>query len=99
MRRDRLDSKGMPQVTSSSPPEYVNSGRRRAPLLPALNHQANTSVKTITGTITASMIRVAFCRIWYSLAATGPRGSRTPAMKGWFICALYGRRKICVGQV
>jgi hypothetical protein len=34
----------------------------------------------MTGTINASMTSVAFCRIWYSPAATGPRGSRTPEM-------------------
>ena len=52
-------SAGIDQTTTSMRPENSQSGRWIAFSLPARNHQAKTSVSTITGTITASMIVVA----------------------------------------
>src|SRR6185437_1016018 len=76
--RNTTISAGIDQTTSSTGPEYSQSGMWRARVLPARNHQAKPRVSTITGTSTASMTTVALIRISRSAAPIGPCGSSTP---------------------
>src|SRR6516164_5610358 len=61
--RNRITSAGMDQVISSILPEYSQSGRYVARGLSARNHHANTSVRMMTGMMTASMMAVASLRM------------------------------------
>src|SRR5690348_18436819 len=56
-------SAGIDQMTSSTAPEYSNSGRNLARALPARNHQAIPIVARIVGMMIASMIAVELARI------------------------------------
>src|ERR1700677_1011131 len=76
--RNNTIKAGMHQVMNSIRPEYSQSGRRRARLFRARNHQAKASVHTMTGMTTANMMVVASNRISFSLSPTGPCGFRTP---------------------
>src|SRR3954453_15426779 len=69
---------GMDQTTSSIAPEYSQSGRYPALVLPRLNHHATAIVAIIVGMMIASIIAVELMRIVFSAAATGPTGSSTP---------------------
>src|SRR5215469_374984 len=77
--RNEITSAGMDQMINSILPEYSQLGRYMARRLPARNHQANTSVRMMTGTMTASMMAVASPRMRRSARPTGPWGSSGPS--------------------
>src|SRR5690242_7578154 len=74
-------SAGMAQTTISTAPEYSQSGRYSAFVLPRRNHQANATVAIIVGMMIASMIAVELMIMVFSAAATGPTGSRMPRLQ------------------
>src|SRR6187399_1221313 len=78
--RSMMVSAGIAQTTISIAPEYSQSGRYWALLLPRRNHQAKAIVAIIVGMMIASMIAVEFMRIVFSAAATGPTGSSIPRL-------------------
>src|ERR1041385_7193629 len=67
---------GIDHTTSSSRPEYSQSGQWNALVLEARKYQAKAKIATIVGTTIASMIAIESIRIILSAAATGPCGSR-----------------------
>src|ERR1700719_4332724 len=69
-------SAGIDQTTSSSRPEYSQSGQWNARVLDARKYQAKANIATMVGTTIASMIAIESIRIILSAAAIGPCGSR-----------------------
>src|SRR6476620_4952198 len=74
-------SAGIAHTTISIAPEYSQSGRYSALLLPRRNHQAKAIVAIMVGMMIASMIAVELIMICFSAAATGPTGSRMPRLQ------------------
>src|ERR1043165_6127328 len=60
--RSMIVSAGIAQTTISTAPEYSQSGRYSAFVLPRRNHQANATVAIIVGMMIASMIAVELIR-------------------------------------
>src|SRR5580704_2253303 len=69
-------SAGIDQTTSSSRPEYSQSGQWNARVLDARKYQAKAKVAAMVGSTIASMIAIESIRICLSAAAIGPCGSR-----------------------
>src|SRR6476620_8987257 len=74
-------SAGIAHTTISIAPEYSQSGRYSALLLPRRNHQAKATVAIMVGMMIASMIAVELIMICFSAAPTGPIGSRMPRLQ------------------
>src|SRR6476619_4637660 len=74
-------SAGIAHTTISIAPEYSQSGRYSALLLPRRNHQAKAIVAIMVGMMIASMIAVELIMICFSAAPTGPIGSRMPRLQ------------------
>ncbi len=75
--RNMITRVGMAQTTSSRRPEKFHSGRYRALVLEARNHQAKATVAIIVGMTMASMITRASRVIRASALLTGPLASNT----------------------
>src|SRR6202789_2276687 len=75
--RKKTTSAGIDQTMSSTRPEEVKSGRRRARVFESRNHQANANIARIVGTTIASMITSASSRMVRFAAPIGPAGERT----------------------
>src|SRR5258707_7970319 len=69
-------SAGIDQTTSSSRPEYSQSGQWNARVLDARKYQAKAKIAAMVGSTIASMIAIESIRICLSAAAIGPCGSR-----------------------
>src|SRR5215208_3503230 len=69
-------SAGIDQTTSSSRPEYAQSGRYIARGLDSRNQNAKPRMATIVGTTIANMIATESIRMVLSAAPIGPCGSR-----------------------
>src|SRR4029078_8027274 len=72
---------GMPQTPISIAPEYSQSGRYTALVLPRRNHQATATVAIIVGMMIASMMAVELMRVVFLALAAGATRSKMPRLQ------------------